>query len=164
MSKRSVLLAALALALASTACQPAAQEAGPLSDADVSAIRGVVDALREADLAGDWEAVVALYAEDAVFMMPDQPEFGRAAWRAGLDEAQMTFHELTFEVAEIDGRADLAFLRGTFSATLSVAEAEPMETVGKIVWILKKQPDGSWLIALQIWHFDQPPPEEGSGT
>ena len=154
MSTRSVLLTALALALVSTACQPAAEEAGPLSDADVSAIRGVVDAIREADLAGDWDAVVALYAEDAVFMMPDQPEFGRAAWRAGLDEAQMTFHEFTFEVAEIDGRADLAFLRGTFSGTVSVAEAEPEEAVGKIVWILKKQPDGSWLIALQIWLFD----------
>jgi uncharacterized protein (TIGR02246 family) len=154
MKARITLFAVLALALASTACQQPAQEAAGLSEEDVSAIRGVVDALREADLAGDWEAVVALYAEDAVFMMPDQPEFGRAAWRAGLDEAQMTFHEVTFEVAEIDGRADLAFLRGTYSATVSVGEAEPEEVVGKIVWILKKQPDGSWLIALQIWLFD----------
>jgi len=150
MKTRTTLLAALALALTSMACQPPAQEAGPLSDEDVSAIRGVVDALREAQLAGDWDAVVALYAEDVVFMLPGQPEFGKAAMRAMVDEAQMTFHELTFEVAEIDGRADLAFLRGTFSATISVGEAEPFEGPGKYVWILKKQPDGSWLVTVSI--------------
>ncbi len=134
MSKRSVLLAALALALASTACQEPMPTAGPLSEEDVSAIRGVVDGLGEALLAGDWDAAGALFAEDAVFMVPDQPEFGRAAWRAGLDEAQMTFHELTFEVAEIDGRADLAFLRGTFSGTVSAGEAEPSEVVSKYIY------------------------------
>ena len=159
MSKRSVLLAALALALASTACQPAAQEAGPLSDADVSAIRGVVDAFGEALLAGDWDATGALFTEDVVFMVPDVPELGRAAWRAMVDEAQLAYHEVTFEVSEIDGRADLAFLRGTFSGTVSAGEAEPSEVVSKYVWILKKQPDGSWLIARQIWHVDQPLPE-----
>ncbi|MGD2218289.1 MAG: hypothetical protein PVJ64_16145, partial [Gemmatimonadales bacterium] len=70
---RKLSLVIVALAVASLGCQPAAPEAGPLSDADVAAIQGVVDQLIEADLAGDWDAVAALFADDAAFMMPDQP-------------------------------------------------------------------------------------------
>ena len=150
MNARTIPLALLALAVASPTCQLAAQQVGPLSDADVSAIRGVVDGLREAELAGDWDAVEAFFAEDVVFMLPDQ-EFGRAAWRAMVDEMQLTFHELTFEVAEIDGRADLAFLRGTLKHTISVGGArDESHDVGKYLWILKKQPGGSWLITVRM--------------
>jgi hypothetical protein len=48
MSTRSVLLAALALAVASTACQPPAQQAGPLSEEDVAAITSASQAWAEA--------------------------------------------------------------------------------------------------------------------
>ena len=85
---RKIVLALMALATASVGCQPAAQEAGPLSDADVAAIQAVVDRLIDADLAGDWDAVAALFADDCVFMMPNQPAL------EGKDSVE---HELTID-------------------------------------------------------------------
>ena len=155
---RKISLVLVALAMASAGCQPAAQEAGPLSDADVAAIQGVVDALIEADLAGDWDAVAALFVDDAVFMMPDQPALeGKAAWRAMVGEMQPTIHAITVDVAEIEGRGDLAYIRGTYSETLSFGENEPVDLEGKYVWILKKQADGSWLVTVGISNSNQPP-------
>jgi hypothetical protein len=53
-------------------------------------------------------------------MMPDQPALeGRAAWRAMVGEMQPTVHAITVDVAEIEGRGDLAYIRGTYSETLS---------------------------------------------
>jgi uncharacterized protein (TIGR02246 family) len=155
---RKISLVLVALAMASAGCQPVAQEAGMLSDADVAAIQGVVDALIEADLAGDWDAVAVLFADDAVFMMPDQPALeGKAAWRAMVDEVQPTIHAVTVDVAEIEGRGDLAYIRGTYSETLSFGENEPVDLEGKYVWILKKQADDSWLVTVGISNSNQPP-------
>ncbi|UCC85268.1 MAG: nuclear transport factor 2 family protein [Gemmatimonadota bacterium] len=154
---RKLSLVVVALAAASAGCQPAAQEAGPLSDADAAAIQGVIDALIEADLAGDWDAVAALFADDAVFMMPDRPALeGKAAWRAMVDEMQPTIHAVTVDVAEIEGRGDLAYVRGTYSETLSFGENEPFDLEGKFVWIMKRQSDGSWLVTVGISNSNQP--------
>lgn len=154
---RKLSLVVVALAAASAGCQPAAQEAGPLSDADAAAIQGVIDALIEADLAGDWDAVAALFADDAVFMMPDRPALeGKAAWRAMVDEMQPTIHAVTVDVAEIEGRGDLAYVRGTYSETLSFGENEPFDLEGKFVWIMERQSDGSWLVTVGISNSNQP--------
>jgi uncharacterized protein (TIGR02246 family) len=157
---RKISLLLVALAAASLGCQPAAQEAGPLSDEDVAAIQGVVDALIEADLAGDWDAAAALFADDAVFMMPDRPALeGKPAWRAMVDAMQPTVQALTVDVAEIEGRGDLAYVRGTYSETLSFGENEPLDLDGKYVWVLEKQADGSWLVTVGISNSNQPPAE-----
>jgi uncharacterized protein (TIGR02246 family) len=154
---RRLSVVLLGLVVASVACQPVAQEAGALSDADVAAIQAVVDALIEADLAGDWDAVAALFADDAVFMMPDRPALeGKAAWRAMVDEMQPTIHAVTVDVAEMEGRGDLAYIRGTYSETLSFGENEPFDLEGKFVWILEKQSDGSWLVSVGISNSNQP--------
>lgn len=154
---RKLSFVVVALTVASAGCQPAMQEAGPLSGADVAAIRGVVDALREANLAGDWDAAAALFADDAVFMMPDRPALeGKAAWRASVAAMQPTVHALTVQVAEIEGRGDLAYTRGTYSETVSVGTNEPVDFEGKYVWILRKQADGSWLLTVGISNSNQP--------
>lgn len=160
MRGRTIVLVLVAVLLASAGCQPGAREAGPLPDTDVAAIQGVVDALMEADLAGDWDAVASLFADDAVFMMPDQPALeGRAAWRAMVERIQPTIHAVTVNVADIEGRGDLAYIRGTYSETLSFGENEPVDLEGKFIWILEKQDDGSWLVTVGISNSNRPPVE-----
>jgi uncharacterized protein (TIGR02246 family) len=165
MSTRSVLLAALALALASTACQPPAQEAAGLSEEDVATIAASPDAFAEAMLAGDWAAVAALYTEDAVFMHPNRPAVeGRAAIQARMEQLR-PFEQFEATIVEIDGRGDLAFVRATYSETYTVeGTPEPIHDTGKYVEIWRKQPDGSWLIAVEIWNSDLPLPEGGAET
>ena len=167
MSTRSVLLAVLALAVASTACQPPAQEAGPLSEEDVAAIRAVPEAFAQAVLAGDWGTVAAGYAEDAVLMPPNGPAVeGRAAIRAWWEASSTpNMTQFTLPPTEIDGHGDLAYVRGTYAMTIVPEGApEPFQGSGKYVVILQKQSDGSWLVVVDIWNSDQPLPEEGSGT
>ncbi len=165
MSTRSVLLTALALALVGTPCQLPAQEAGPLSDEDVAAIRASTESYAQAVRAGDWAGMAALYTEDAVLMAPNEPAVqGRAAVEAWI-AASPPITEFSLAVVEIDGRGDLAYVRGTGSSTMMPEGAsEPIQNTFKYVEIRRRQPDGTWLIAVDIWNSDQPLPEEGSGT
>ncbi len=142
------------------ACQAPAPEVGPLSEEDVAAIKASTDIFVEALLAGDWAAFAALYTEDAVVMPPNVPVVeGRVAIQAFL-EPLSRFTQLELTIVQIDGRGDLAFVRGTNSMTLIVeGTSEPIHFTGKYVEIWRKQPDGKWLIAVDIWNSDLPLPE-----
>jgi uncharacterized protein (TIGR02246 family) len=142
------------------ACQAPAPEVGPLSEEDVAAIKASADVFVEAVLAGDWAAFAALYTEDAVFMPPNGPVVeGRVAIQAFLEPfPSITQYEAT--IVQIDGRGNLAFVRATYSETYIVeGTPEPIHDTGKFVEIWRKQPDGKWLIAVEIWNSDLPLPE-----
>ncbi len=160
MRVRTTLIAVLVLTLASTACQPAAQEAAGLSEEDAAAIRSSTEPFVDAIRAGDWAGVAALYTEDAVYMPPNEPAFeGRAAIEAWLG-AFPPLPDFSLAVVETDGRGDLAFVRGTYAWTIMPEGApEPIQDTGKYIEIWRKQPDGSWLIAVDIFNSDMPLPE-----
>jgi ketosteroid isomerase-like protein len=164
MSTRSVLLAALALAVASTACQPPAQQAGPLSEEDVAAITSASQAWAEAYGANDDAGMLAFSTEDLVLMPPDMPLLqGMPAAEEYL--ASFTGTELNVTRLEIEGRGDLAFERATYVATaVPEGATEAITYAGKYVNIWRKQADGSWLIATCIFNSDEPIPWESSET
>ncbi|MEE9230166.1 MAG: DUF4440 domain-containing protein [Acidobacteriota bacterium] len=166
MSARSMLLAAFALGFVGTACQPPVQEAGSLSEEDMAAIKSIGPAVDQAALVGDWGAVVAVMTEDGLWMPPNSPAIqGRATMKAWLESLDITMTERKIELLEIDGHGDIAYARGTYAETFTVGGVpEPIENVGKNLSILRKQPDGSWLIAVWIWNSDLPPPEPESAT
>ncbi len=165
--RRSVAFTALPVALTAlmfmaplAACQEPAPEVGPLSEEDVAAIKASRDAFAEAMLAGDWAAVAASYTEDVALMLPNGPVVeGRLAVQSFFE----LFPSITqFEptIVQIDGRGDLAFVRGTHSETYIVeGTSEPIHNVFKHVEIRRKQPDGKWLVAVQIWNSDLPLPD-----
>jgi ketosteroid isomerase-like protein len=147
----------LALALASVACQPPAQEPADLSADDVAAIQGSLDAVVEGELAGDWEAVSEAFADDAVFMMPNTPSVeGKAAWLQVVEAMSYNITDLTVEVDDIEGRGDLAYVRGTYNETYLLGDAvDPTVADGKFVWILNRQPDG-WKVVVAIVNSNLP--------
>ena len=58
-------------------------------------------------------------------------------------------------VAEIEGRGDLAYVRGTYTMTLHPDGApEPVEDAGKYLEIRRKQSDGSWLYVADMFNSD----------
>jgi ketosteroid isomerase-like protein len=163
MSERSMLAAALAIVFTAAACAGPAPEAGPLSEEDVAAIREFAGPIvTEILLAEDWASFAAGFTEDAVRMPPNEPlHQGRAtieAW-ATSNWGPLTTTEYTQEALEIDGRGDLAYARGTYSATVEVPGVpEPITDVGKFLVILRKQADGGWLVSHAIFNADAPPP------
>jgi uncharacterized protein (TIGR02246 family) len=169
MKKLLMILPLVFLLCFTFGCQKAeevADEVGvkALSDEDVAANKASLDAYVQAVRTEDWTAVAALYTKDAVLMPPNQPLVrGREAIQAWL-EAFPTLTEFNLTIMEIDGCDDLAFVVGTVSMTIAPEGApEPIQDTGKFIEIRRKQEDGSWLIAVDMFNSDlplPPPPEK----
>ncbi|UCD25233.1 MAG: DUF4440 domain-containing protein [Gemmatimonadota bacterium] len=160
MKLRWIPSASVSFALLLTACQP---QAGALSEEDVAAIRNTHAAYYAVALDKDWDAVVTYYAADAVIMPPNQPAVhGRDAirdWYASFPP--VTAVELP--IVEIDGRGDMAYVRGTYVLTMVIeGNPEPITDTGKNLAIWRKQEDGSWKMAVDTFNSDLPlTPMEG---
>ncbi len=131
------------------------------TEADVEAINRVHDDHTTALNAGDATAYVALLAEGAVLMPPNQPAIiGEDAIR---EYRQTEFDQISLEVTrpseEVVVAGDWAFVRHTYAGKQTPkAGGEPTELSGKGITILERQPDGSWKIARYMWSGDDPPP------
>lgn len=94
-------------------------------------------------LAGDWDALLPLYAEDVVVLPPNQPEIhGRAA----LLEAMHRLRPVaTYDVRvdEIEGCGDLAYVEGSYTLSLRTdSGTAAMEDSGHFVHILRERAGG----------------------
>ena len=132
-----------------------------LSDEDIAAIKSLCPALDKAALAGDWDAVVGLFTEDALLMQPNGPAVqGRSPFKSWIESFDLTITEHAIELIEIDGYGDVAYGQATYvEAMILGGGSEPIREVGKILFIFRRQPDGSWLIAVEMWNSDLPSPE-----
>lgn len=128
-----------------------------LSDADRRAIESVDAAAARAGVAGDFDAFAALYTEDAVLLPPNAPAVrGRAAIR-DFWASVPTITAFDIDVEEIVGRGDLAYVQGTYVLELTPpGAAEPIRDEGKFIEIRRRQPDGSWPLARDIYNSDLP--------
>jgi len=163
MKKLALILPLLILLIFSFGCEQgeeAAEEAGvkALTDEDVAAIKALGPAIDEIGLAGDWDKFVQMFAEDVVMMPPNNPAVkGRATYLAWIQSmgVKMTDSEFTFH--EIAGYGDIAYATATYTEAFTIAGIdEPIADEGKILTILRKQPDGSWLFALWMWNSNLP--------
>lgn len=138
-----------------TACQSGV---APLSDEDVATIRSYGPAIDQLALAGDWSAFVEMFTPDGIVLPANAPVIrGRSELQAMIESAAMTVAEHTIEFVDVDGYGDIAYARGTYSETYSVeGVSEPIADSGKILAVLRKQPDGSWLFSVWMWNSDLP--------
>ncbi len=63
----------------------------------------------------------------------------------------------------VDGRDDLAYVLGTYTMTFVPPGASgPVKDSGKYVEVRRRQPDGRWLVAVDIFNSDLPaaPPQK----
>ncbi|UCC71860.1 MAG: DUF4440 domain-containing protein [Gemmatimonadota bacterium] len=149
-----MLPALLVLVLLGTACGAPAE----FSADDATAIRAVNEEMNRLALAGDWQAMSRHLTEDLVYMPPSLPVVeGRDPFLQWAASVPIELHEMAVEIADIDGRSDLAFLRGSYSQTYTIAGSpEPISDTGKFVWILRKGVDGAWRVSTWIWNPDAP--------
>ena len=141
--------------------EEAVAEVGALSDEDVAAIKAVNHAFVQAALEGGLEATTEFYTEDTIMVTWGWTMIqGREALkeeRKALSKASATVTAFNQTIVKIDGRDNLAFVLGTVSITMSAEGLpEPMQVTGKFLQILRKQEDGSWLIAIDIRISDRP--------
>ena len=131
-----------------------------LTDEDIAAIKAIGPALDEAAVSGDWDALVALFTEDVSMMGPNSPiTKSRSALMELLQSSGMTVSEHKVEFVEVYGYGDLAYGTCKWTEKFGIGDTEPISEVGKILGILRKQPDGNWLISHWSWNSDLPLPE-----
>lgn len=138
------------------ACQPAAR-AG-LSEADVQAIRAADAAAVAAIAAKDWAGWAASFTEQGMILPPNTDAVtgrdGIQAWAAAFPP----FTDFQGQIEEVEGVGDLAYVRGTYSLTITPPGAAPIPERGKYLYVARKQPDGSWKVVRDMWNSDLPLP------
>ena len=158
---RLAVFAGLAVILGGCSVQDPASEiaSGPcaLPPAEIEAIRAMEANHGAQVLAGDFDAMQADLAEDVVVIFPNQPPIiGRVAVR-GFQGNFPPIDDYEFPVEEIFGCGDMALARGTYSMSMSVEEVpEPITDSGNWIHILRKQPDGRWVIVRDMGNSDRP--------
>jgi uncharacterized protein (TIGR02246 family) len=149
-----------AAALLVLGCQAAARTPAPaFTDADRQAIEAQRTAFAAAANANDMAAVAALYTEDGTVLPPNGPA---VTGRLAIEQLLRSFPpigDMKLTSVDLVGAADFAVARGVFSMTLmppgsTVAIAD----TGKFMELWRKQPDGRWLIAWDIFNSDIPLP------
>jgi ketosteroid isomerase-like protein len=149
-------LAPFALILA---CQSASAPAAPagLSAADRKSIDSLHTAFSTAAVANDFAAVTAMYTEDGSLMAPNEPiATGRIAMKEALGHFP-PIAEMKLITNDAHGTADLAAVRGTYMLLFAPPGQPVFADTGKFVELWRKQADGQWLIAWDIFNSDKPP-------
>jgi uncharacterized protein (TIGR02246 family) len=128
----------------------------PLSDSDLQAIRSLTSAISQKALEGDWSSLVQLFTEDAVLLPPNSPAIrGREPFQAMIESFNPDFTEHRIDLQDIQGYGDLAYGWGTYTETFSIGGApEPITDVAKLMFGFRKQPDGAWRVATEMWNTD----------
>jgi len=132
--------------------QPTATHEGP--EEDITAILAQSRALSEAYMAGDIEALVAVYAEDGI-AAPGESEFVRGhdalfeLW--SLPEGRVvTHHQAIPEELRVEG--DMAYDWGYYEGAVT-QDGEPRPPFrGKYLVVWQRDPDGVWRIAHDMWN------------
>jgi len=129
---------------------------GSLSASDTAAIRAATLAYRDAWLTNDANRVMATLTPDAVLLPSGlAPIHGSAAirafwWPVGAATTRVTAMDLTIET--IDGCGDIALARGRGTLTFTTgATSAPRSLASTFINVLRRQPNGNWLIAERMW-------------
>ena len=134
--------------------------------ADEAAIRKADSDWVEAARSKHVDAWLAFYADDAVVLRPnDKVANGRESARKSVGDLlslpglSITWQPTNVAVAR---SGDIAYLTGAYSIAFNGANGEPLTDQGKLLEVWKKQRDGKWLCAADIWNSDlptSPPPK-----
>jgi uncharacterized protein (TIGR02246 family) len=167
---RPLFVAAVLVACSGEASRDAAGASRGAADAiaaDERAIRAADSALTAAVVAKDADRTAALYAEDAVLLPVAEPLIeGRAAIReewAKVNGIPGLANRARLVRVEASG-GSLAYTRGTYETTMLGPDGKPTVERGKWVTVWRRQADGSWRVAADIYNTDSPPPLHQEST
>ncbi len=107
------------------------------------------------------DTIFASFTDDARVLAPDIP------MAEGWDASRAVFAKLEAlpgyslkyspAIADVGGAADLGYTIGTYHMKLPGSDGSIVEIDGKYLSIWKRQPDGNWKIAVDIFTTDGPP-------
>ena len=136
------------------ACQTSSREV------DIDAIDGVLEEYIAAANRGDVEGWSATFAEDAIYLPPNQAEVnGKEAIRSWVVNSFFDPFDIQLSASsqEVEVAGDWAFARGTYNLSLTPkAGGQVIEDSGKFIDILRRQPDSNWKFDRIIYNSNRP--------
>ena len=156
MNLHAALVAALLVATPTTERELAREQNLPDAEAVERQWRRVIATFED----GDVDAFMALTTEDVVLMPPGESTLSsREAVRSLMEDFLGTF-AIELERVSIDETVvagGWALVRDTYVSILTPRSGgETVRARGKNVWILRRQPDGSWKVARNMWNSSDP--------
>jgi uncharacterized protein (TIGR02246 family) len=133
----------------------------PGSSADAEAIRRINQQYIELHPEGEVDRLMTLYTDDALLMPPGSPpleglEEIRAHWSDFFDDWEVL--EATSIIDEVILSEDWAYARGHYSETLRAKDSDArVVDSGSFSGIWRRQRDGSWKIARDMWNANAAP-------
>ena len=138
------------------ACGP--RPAPDTRGADERIIREFELAWSKATETRDLEKVLDFFAEDAVLLAPNRPPLN--GWKEIGGALLPVFKDpnfwLTFQIRRVEAAhsGDLAYTYGVYSMTFSGPKGQRLSDTGKYMTTWKKQTDGRWKAAFNMYSSD----------
>jgi uncharacterized protein (TIGR02246 family) len=126
-------------------------------DAERAAVAQATAALLHAVNHSDLPAVIALWCDDGVLMPPHHPSVhGRPAIQQYFEHLfRHSRFQFAFTSSQIEIAGDIALERVEYAASAWPADGGPeVRDVGKGLHVYRRQRDGSWRLAMDIWNSD----------
>ena len=155
---RALLGAVIGLGLA--ACT---EQLAPKQNDAVAQVRAADAAITKAVTAKDLDGILSHYADDAVMLPTAEPLIdGKAAireeWQHILAISDFS-NQTTMRDAKVSSDGGMAYTYGTYRARMLGEDGRPVEEPGKYVTIWRRGADGKWLIVVDTYNTDVPPPD-----
>ena len=154
-----VFCGCLALLLLGVGCQQAQPDTRA---ADQSAIKDLEAQWSKAAGTKNVDDIVSFYTDDASMLPPNMPiatgkQAIRGVWAGLLGNPGFSASwDSTKAEAALSG--DVAYDIGTYQLTMNDPQGKPMSDHGKYLVVWKKQPDGKWKAAADMFSSDLPLP------
>lgn len=132
------------------ACATGTTTPASLSQSDSTEIRETLAGITTAGTTGHYRELGRFFTEDGVWMPS-----GQAAVQ-GRQQVQGWFtvgaKHWEHRILEMEGAGNLAYVRAAYSLNLDIPQFVPV--TGKALAVMRRQPDGSWLIARYAFSCD----------
>jgi uncharacterized protein (TIGR02246 family) len=161
---RIICISFIVTVIALTSPSLRAEAGSDSASTDVENIRQISVRIDSAYATGNGAAMAALVTDDVIWMPPEEPTItGRSAveerYTKMFGELRNRFKDIThsLEVEEVRVCGDWAMSRGRWRLEMTLmAVPRTIVVTGKNTHIYRRQPDGHWLIARNIWNSDAP--------
>jgi len=167
MMKRLLLAVSIVTLAFMFSCQSQTPAQPDTKAADEATLKNLDAEWSKAAGAKDVDKTVSYYAADSLVLPPNgsavtSKDAIRSIWK-GMLTAPGFSGGWTATKAEVARSSDMGYVTGTYTLTMNDAGGKPATDRGKFVEVWKKQGDGSWKCAVDIWNSDLPaaaPPEK----
>jgi uncharacterized protein (TIGR02246 family) len=111
----------------------------------------VLEVVAQAINSGDVDAQMAIYEPDAYFNFepgPEGPVTGTQAIREAFAGFLAMKPNVTMKLISCNQAGDIAVIRNAWHMTCTGQDGNPTEMTGQTVVVLRRQPDGNWLVLI----------------